>query len=559
MGEKRMKNESLVLGRFLLFFMTIALVLFGGNPLVTHAATTAPDTTSPRSITIHAISGEASSQNQLGDNNGSELSTIGQQLLENIRFNAVKVQPIAGQSPVTINPNDPSTYNVVGSVISGTTDSNGTAVLPIGASDANDGYYLVRQATQSGGITTISPFIVQMPYDDTSTNPDGTWVYDVNVYPKLAGSGSKGSDKLIDLGDGTQTNKQSSVFAGGDVTWNLVTVFSPSMRAIQEGSPSPTTVYGSFLLTDQLSDNLVYESISFDVGLQSTTDNTVSAVTSLNFISGTDYTLNTTNNQLTLTLTDAGIDKVLAILPTPVNANQQPVFIPNVTTSVVSDFEYGQIGNSYSTEITNAFGVDLSVSSSNGATPVYPPGSTATPTTTPEVYLGSVQIKKIDSISNSPLAGATFKIALTSEDASANRFIQQDAQGNLYAPGDIPSGLATNDYEATTDAGGIAEFNGLRLTDFTEAGNGTNISQANTTYYLMETVAPTGYGIIGEPIEVQASIDPGTVMSEVENILSGSEIQLPFTGGSGFIIVLLVAGTAIVLAFLIRRKPAKDA
>ena len=290
-----------------------------------------------------------------GDNNGSELSTIGQQLLENIRFNAVKVQPIAGQSPVTINPNDPSTYNVVGSVISGTTDSNGTAVLPIGASDANDGYYLVRQATQSGGITTISPFIVQMPYDDTSTNPDGTWVYDVNVYPKLAGSGSKGSDKLIDLGDGTQTNKQSSVFAGGDVTWNLVTVFSPSMRAIQEGSPSPTTVYGSFLLTDQLSDNLVYESISFDVGLQSTTDNTVSAVTSLNFISGTDYTLNTTNNQLTLTLTDAGIDKVLAILPTPVNANQQPVFIPNVTTSVVSDFEYGQIGNSYSTEITNAF------------------------------------------------------------------------------------------------------------------------------------------------------------------------------------------------------------
>ncbi len=201
----------------------------------------------------------------------------------------------------------------------------------------------------------------------------------------------------------------------------------------------------------------------------------------------------------------------------------------------------------------------MSVSSSNGATPVYPPGSTATPTTTPEVYLGSVQIKKIDSISNSPLAGATFKIALTSEDASANRFIQQDAQGNLYAPGDVPSGLATNDYEATTDAGGIAEFNGLRLTDFTEAGNGTNISQANTTYYLMETVAPTGYGIIGEPIEVQASIDPGTVMSEVENILSGSEIQLPFTGGSGFIIVLLVAGTAIVLAFLIRRKPAKDA
>ena len=173
------------------------------------------------------------------------------------------------------------------------------------------------------------------------------------------------------------------------------------------------------------------------------------------------------------------------------------------------------------------------------------------------VYLGSVQIKKIDSISNSPLAGATFKIALTSEDASANRFIQQDAQGNLYAPGDVPSGLATNDYEATTDAGGIAEFNGLRLTDFTEAGNGTNISQANTTYYLMETVAPTGYGIIGEPIEVQASIDPGTVMSEVENILSGSEIQLPFTGGSGFIIVLLVAGTAIVLCILDSQKACK--
>ncbi len=260
-----------------------------------------------------------------------------------------------------------------------------------------------------------------------------------------------------------------------------------------------------------------------------------------------------------MSLTDAGIDKVLAILPTPINENQQPVFIPNITTSVTSAFAYGQIGNSYSTEITNAFGVDLSVSSSNAQTPVYPPGSTATPTTTPEVYLGSAQIKKIDGISNAPLAGATFKIALTSEDAAANRFIQQDAQGNLYAPGDVPSGLATNDYEATTDTGGIAAFNGLRLTDFTEAGNGTNISQANTSYYLIETAAPAGYGIIGEPIEVQASIDPGTVISEVENILSGSEIQLPFTGGNGLIGIFLVAGSALVLAFLIRRRPKKDA
>ncbi len=157
------------------------------------------------------------------------------------------------------------------------------------------------------------------------------------------------------------------------------------------------------------------------------------------------------------------------------------------------------------------------------------------------------------------MAGATFKIALTSEDAAANRFIQQDAQGNLYAPGEVPSGLATNDYEATTDTGGIAAFNGLRLTDFTEAGNGTNISQANTSYYLIETAAPAGYGIIGEPIEVQASIDPGTVISEVENILSGSEIQLPFTGGNGLIGIFLVAGSALVLAFLIRRRPKKDA
>lgn len=554
-----MKNTGLVFGRFLLFFVSLTLVFCFGNSPTIFAAVTAPDTTSQRSITIHAVSGEASSQNQLGENNGSELSTIGQQLLENIRFNAVRVQPLAGQSPVTINPNDPSTYTVVGTVISGTTDSSGTAVLTIGNSDANDGYYLVRQATQSGGITEISPFIVQMPYDDTSSDPDGTWVYDVNVYPKLAGSGSKGSDKLIDLGDGTQTNKQSSVFVGGEVTWNLVTVFSPSMRAIQEGTPSPTNTYGSFLLTDTLSENLTYESISFDVGLQSTTDNTVSAITSLNFLSGTDYTLTINDNELTLSLTDAGIDKVLAILPTPINENQQPVFIPNITTSVTSAFAYGQIGNSYSTEITNAFGVDLSVSSSNAQTPVYPPGSTATPTTTPEVYLGSAQIKKIDGISNAPLAGATFKIALTSEDAAANRFIQQDAQGNLYAPGDVPSGLATNDYEATTDTGGIAAFNGLRLTDFTEAGNGTNISQANTSYYLIETAAPAGYGIIGEPIEVQASIDPGTVISEVENILSGSEIQLPFTGGNGLIGIFLVAGSALVLAFLIRRRPKKDA
>lgn len=133
-----MKNTGLVFGRFLLFFVSLTLVFCFGNTPTIFAAVTAPDTTSQRSITIHAVSGEASSQNQLGENNGSELSTIGQQLLENIRFNAVRVQPLAGQSPVTINPNDPSTYTVVGTVISGTTDSSGTAVLTIGSSDAND-------------------------------------------------------------------------------------------------------------------------------------------------------------------------------------------------------------------------------------------------------------------------------------------------------------------------------------------------------------------------------------------------------------------------------------
>lgn len=524
----------------------LTLATVGGSNSVFADSTNTPDTSSGREITVHAYNGTKNNANTLGNNDGSLLPGIKAQSLSNVGFSAVKIVPASGYTVTTMDPSNSSTYNLAGSAVIGTTGDDGTATLNIGTGRANDGYYLVTQTTSSDGITAAAPFIVQVPLNYTGTSPDGSWTYDVNVYPKLDASQYTNPDKTIGLNDGTNTDKQSSIFAGQNVTWNLATNFPTSMRIKNSNGLS---TYGKAEFKDQLDSNLTYQSITFSTALQNTSTNSFSQITPLTLIAVEDYTLSTTKGLVDIILTNTGIDKVLTALPAATPGNTS-MFIPNITTMVSANYTVGQIGNSFIPNLTNAYGVNLNPNSnpSNPGTPTTPGGQT------PDLYLGALSLKKVDSVSGTVLQGAVFGIATSAAKASAGDFVQKGSDGTLYADKEsVPKGVKTANYTQTTDTNGQATFVGLQLQDNTGV---TTVTSANTTYYISELSAPTGYNTPNGPFQVTAGIT--TPVNKLTNNLNGEKIKLPFTGGQGIIGLIIIAGVAAGGSIIIRRRKTID-
>lgn len=105
--------------------------------------------------------------------------------------------------------------------------------------------------------------------------------------------------------------------------------------------------------------------------------------------------------------------------------------------------------------------------------------------------------------------------------------------------------------EVTTDAQGAAHFNGL------QAG----------TYYLEETVAPTGYNQLTKDITIEldktgsatingASSAPGTDHSLTAGVANSTGTVLPETGGTGTAIFVALGALAVICAgvFLVTNK-----
>lgn len=543
-NTSKIRNNKMKLATLSLLTIT-ALANTG---IIVSADSVTPDTSSIRQVTIHALNGVKKTSNALGNNDGSVLDTSSSKALANVGFSAIKVNPASGYTAATMVATDSSTYTTSGKAVSSTTDAKGTAILSIGTGNTSDGYYLVTQTTSSDGINGTDPFIVQVPLNSNGTTPDGTWTYNVNVYPKLSVDAYTNPDKTIDLNDGTGTDKQSSTFAGQNVTWNLATNFPASMRIKNSDA---TFTYGTAEFKDQLDTiNLTYQSISFSTALQDTKTNAFTQIKQVALTATTDYSLTTDEGLVDLKLTNSGIDKVLAALP-PVTTGTTAMFIPNITTKISATFTAGQIGNSFIPGLTNAYGINLNPTSapSNPGTPTTPGGNT-----TPDLYLGALSLKKVDSVSGTALQGATFGIATTLDKAKAGDFIQKDNDGVLYADKkSVPAGVSTKDYKQVTDGTGQATFVGLKLQDNNKV---SQVADANTTYYVTETEAPTGYNKANTPFSVTAGITSPT--NQLSNNLNGGNIKLPFTGGQGMVGLLVIASVAAGASIVIRRRRTSD-
>lgn len=157
-----------------------------------------------------------------------------------------------------------------------------------------------------------------------------------------------------------------------------------------------------------------------------------------------------------------------------------------------------------------------------------------------EVHLGAILIKKTDREGNG-LAGAKFKIATTEE----------NARDGIYVKGSDGEDLI-----ATSGDDGRAVFKGLKY-----GVDGSTAETGESQYYLVEIESPTyidedgtekHYNLLKGPVEV-------TVNHRSEKIIMATVINdkgfvLPFTGGTGTILSVVVGISLMTFAIKLNKK-----
>lgn len=162
-----------------------------------------------------------------------------------------------------------------------------------------------------------------------------------------------------------------------------------------------------------------------------------------------------------------------------------------------------------------------------------------------ETPVGQIELEKVDKDGNAITSDtAKFKISNTEENAKAKRFIKvkKDNGGNVIEVAyPNPNGDGTYDkditdfvdYEVETDNVGKARFVGLKVP---------------IDYWLVETKAPDGYNLLGDPFNVKFENDEKEKEAKYiysEKVVNSNGFKLPETGGMG-LIALIVAGIVLI-------------
>ena len=192
-------------------------------------------------------------------------------------------------------------------------------------------------------------------------------------------------------------------------------------------------------------------------------------------------------------------------------------------------------------------------------------GETAKATAVAKVYTMGLDIKKIDETTSAALAGAEFEVHKQADGADeAIRFVEvADPEGvNRYR-------VAT---QAEIDDVNVTKVTTIKVTD-TDPNKGMLKIDGlnNTTYYLKETKAPTGYNLPSALVGVNVQPDASDYNSEnildfkterlLKQITNKTGIDLPVTGGIGTVLFtaigLLLMACAAYFLFFSRKRNAK--
>ncbi|MHA7199684.1 SpaH/EbpB family LPXTG-anchored major pilin [Arthrobacter alkaliphilus] len=184
----------------------------------------------------------------------------------------------------------------------------------------------------------------------------------------------------------------------------------------------------------------------------------------------------------------------------------------------------------------------------NAASFAIAPGQPGGPLVTPPVSTtewGSIVLHKKDAQNSAALAGAVFSVYPSKADALAGT--------NAISVGGASSW--------TTDARGNLVISGLR---YSGRANGTDVGPGEAgyrSYWLVETKAPDGYALLGEPVETAVtSSDPSVVTVTIDNIKqTAGFFELPTTGVGTWALtaggILVLAGAGLFMVSGRRKRP----
>lgn len=421
------------------------------------------------------------------------------------------------------------TFNTTGVMTLGPTEADGIVktgkVLPVGV-------YLVTEAEVPDDVTAGPSFWVTVP----TTHPtDGTWNYDVVVFPK----------------NNVTTGGQKAVIDGTDaygprdyVTWQIT-------------ANIPSVALSSFVIEDHLNSALIYKgtptvTVMWGDGEDDRTKLEPSS-DSDDLWSVDEPGAGTNGGTVTLTFAKKGLEKIELLR----HAHDGAKLVFSFDTEVT---ESGVIPNTANVLVNDADGF---VDSTDGKDEVDEPLSY--PTNEVVTKWGQIQVTKRSAHERGKLLdGAVFKLYASRNaelSADALKLADDDFVGTLP---DETRYLET----LTTAGGGVITSSVLRLSDFADDVGSTALT--HWYYYLVEVAPPAGYALNDTPVELveltsELATEPAeedrvawTKYVEVTNAQIDNSVTLPSTGGQGTLLLtvggLLILGSAGVLVVRSRRR-----
>jgi fimbrial isopeptide formation D2 family protein len=310
------------------------------------------------------------------------------------------------------------------------------------------GSYYITESTSVNGVTPAAPFVVNIP-----TTIKGKAVTTVNVYPK-------GYESKIEK----ETSAPGATASVGDTIDWTITATVPA-----DFVPGGKT---SFKVIDKPSKGLKFVDGSEVIKINGGTP----------LVKGTDYSVSPSapysgGTPITFTFLPAGLSKLSPGAKVTVKLDTEIL-----DAALVND--ENSTSNEASLDYTNSGGTDSQTDTDPGDKP--------------SIVTGGLSFYKVDPIEDIGLAGAKFKLVKKSKNggfeadlAAAKKDAHSDNDGYYK---NISTGKT---FAATSGGSGVTlgkfEFTGL----------------AYGEYWLVETDAPNGYRLIGEPIAVTVGATGG--------------------------------------------------
>ena len=402
-------------------------------------------------------------------------------------------------------------YNLTKQTSPGTTGAKGVLTY----SNLARGYYFVVENLSAstpkiGGAavsfdSTVNPFVVAVPM----TNPAGTgWLDEVHVYPK---NQSVTIEKSVD---------KTSVSVGDEVTYTI----TPSV-------PADIIDAKQYTVTDILDAALTYKtgSVTAKIIGGSNDDDPLTAEGST-----PAYTVTYDSGTLEIAFTAAGRTKLDGATAVKIT------FKANVNAEILNtNHSTHTVANTATLTLTNQYDHTSETTSTAGKT-----------------HTGQIEISKVEENGTTALPGAKFQIASSEVNAKAGNYLKKDSAGNIVDVGE--TGYVTaNTWEVTSsDPDGIAIFEGLA--DYID---GDPVSY--NSYWIIETAAPDGYNLLGDPIQItfDNTATEENVYTIRKTVVNTTEFILPVTGGTGTLLFtvagIALVGVAVILVILSRKKTSK--